>query len=284
MKVYVSTINFGFGPLPELLQQISDPVYLAVEVSSGHPATPVAKESTEATLRYQKDNGASVILHNFAPPEPGDLLINLSEPDNDRRQQVIEFLKSRIDLTKELGSDYYSFHGGYRVPYRFGVSQYTANDRLSREQALETFMWGLREVLAHAEAKKIHIGVENHVVDTENAENVILFDQPDFEFMFNRFSSEYLHLHLDTGHIKVSSQALGFDPYSFINAFQDKIMVAHLHDNSGAVDEHHPFAADAWFLNQLGELPDLQYVCLETKTGGDHQRICQMVSLLKGLK
>lgn len=284
MKVYVSTINFGFGPLPELLRQMSDPVYLEVEISSGHPSTSAPEESTEATLRYQKGHGASIILHNFAPPEPGDLLINLSEPDDTRRQQVVEFLKSRITLTKELGSDYYSFHGGYRVPYRFGVSQYTSTERLSREQALETFMAGLREVVDHAEAQGVHVGVENHVVVPGSSENVILYDQADFEFMFNQVRSEYLHQHLDVGHIKVTSQALEFDPCSFINAFQNRIMVAHLHDNSGAVDEHYPFLGDAWFLHQLGELPNLQYVCLETKTGGDHQRICQMVSLLKGLK
>ena len=280
MKVYVSTLNFGFGPLPEILQQFSDPAYLEIEISSGHPD---ADGSVESTLKYHKDYGASVILHNYAPPAPGDLLINLSERNPVIRQQVIDFLKSRIDLTKELGSDYYSFHGGYRVSYRFGITEYSEAERLSRDQALGTFLTSLEEVVAHADSQQVHIGVENHVVaPASNEKNLIMFNQPDFETMFKQINSEYLHLHLDVGHIKVTSQHLQFDPSGFISEFQDKIMTAHLHDNGGAVDDHEPFLAKAWFLDQLVGLSNLRYACLETKTNGDRKRIAQMLDLLKG--
>lgn len=281
MKVYVSTINFGFGPLPEVLQAISGPAYSTVEISSGHPA---ADGSVEATIKYQDDHNASILLHNFAPPEPGDLLINLAEADPAKRQEVIEFIKSRIDLTKRLGSDYYSFHGGYRVSYRFGVRDYSESERMSHDNAIGIFMTALEEVVDYATEQQIHIGVENHVVaPASNAQNLIMFGQLDFEDMFKRINSEYLHLHLDVGHIKVTSQSLGYDPKTFITAFNDKIMTAHLHDNPGDDDEHQPFLAKAWFLDQLKELPDLQYACLETKTSGDPKRIGQMIDLLKGI-
>jgi sugar phosphate isomerase/epimerase len=280
MKVYVSTINFGFGPLPEIMQQISDPAYSTVEISSGHPA---ADGSVEATIKYRDDHGASILLHNFAPPEPGDLLINLAEADSTKRQEVIDFIKSRIDLTKTLGSDYYSFHGGYRVSYRFGVRDYSESERMTHDKAMGIFMTALEEVVEYANAQQVHIGVENHVVaPASNAQNLITYGQADFEEIFNQISSDYLHLHLDVGHIKVTSQSLGYEPTEFISAFNEKIMTAHLHDNSGENDEHEPFLAKAWFLDQLNGLPNLKYACLETKTSGDSKRISQMLDLLKG--
>lgn len=284
MKVYVSTLNFGFGPLPQLLRKIGGPGYSAVEISSGHPSSEDAEEAREATLKYRREHNASVILHNFAPPEPGDLLINLADPDPVQRGMVVRFLKSRIDLTKELGSNYYSFHGGYRVPYRFGVNQYTSSDRLGRDQALEIFSLALKEVVAYAEAREVHVGVENHVLTPGNEHNLILYNQADFKTIFDQVQSDYLHLHLDVGHLKVTSQTLQTDAGSFIDAFQNKVMAVHLHDNDGTEDEHQPFVAGAWFLEQLPKLHDLQIACLETKSGGQQPMIRRMENLLKVLR
>jgi sugar phosphate isomerase/epimerase len=281
MDIYVSTLNFGAKPLSELMGEIAQFPYSAIEISSGHPPE---DKSWDSVFNYAKRYDASVILHNYAPPAPGNLLINLSNPVSEDRKSVIDFLKSRIQLTRELGSDYYSFHGGYRVPYRFGVREYPPSQILERGAALGIFIQALREVVAYAEAQGVHIGVENHGVDRALAGKVILYGRDDFEVMFDEVNSDFLHLHLDVGHLKVTCQALELDRNSFIEAFRDKIMGAHLHDNDGTADSHQPFGEGAWFLEQLRQLPRLQYASLETITRGDHQRIHKMIDLLDTYK
>ena len=187
MKVYVSTINFGFGPLPEVLGLSAQPPYRAIEISSGHPWD---SRSWDAPSRYAREHDASVLLHNYAPPGPDNLLINLSDPNPAARAQVIAFLKSRIDLTRELGSDYYSFHAGYRVPYKIGVRSYDTGQKLGRAEALGIFIEAVREVVAHAESAGVHIGVENHVVEQGNEENLILYGIEDFEVLLDSVRSD----------------------------------------------------------------------------------------------
>ena len=277
MQVYISTINFRSKPLVQIMCELDRLDYPRVEISSGHP--PQA-DSWDSIARYATHHKASVLLHNYAPPEPGNLLVNLANPDPAGREHVIMFLKSRIDLTKKLGSDYYSFHGGYRVPYRFGVHSYQSSQILDADLALEIFLESLQEVVVHAEAQKVHIGIENHVVASGNEANLILYDQVDFETVFKKVSSDYVHLHLDVGHLKVTCETLALDPYSFVEALRSKIMAVHLHDNDGASDSHLPFGEDAWFLGEIRQLPRLRYVCLETRTNGDRDRIQEMVHML----
>ena len=276
VKVYVSTLNFGFGPLPDIMRPLDLFPYPAVEVSSGHPAD---ANSWDAISRYARKHNASVIFHNYAPPDPGDLLVNLSNPDPSERDDVIAFLKSRIDLTKELGSDYYSFHGGYRIPYNFGVRSYDPSQRLARGDALQIFVQAVEAVVVHAEACGVHIGVENHVVEKGNEDNLILYGIEDFQILFDTVRSEYLHLHLDVGHLKVSSETMGFDPQAFLREFRDKIMGAHLHENDGVQDLHERFNEDSWFLEEIRQLPKLRYACLETNRQ-DKEGIARMQRIL----
>ena len=261
MKTYVSTCSVGYGLLPEVLRELSRRQYSAIEISSGHRPHP---GSWQAIAAYAKKHDASVLLHNFAPPEPGDLMINLSNPDQAVRADVVAFLKSRIDLTRELGSDYYSFHGGFRVPYRLGIQTYQPGERMSAQRALDIFVQALDEVVAHAEARGVHVGVENHVVEWGNEDNVILYSAKEFQLLFDTITSEYLHLHLDVGHLSISSNTCGFDRHAFIHQFRGKVMAAHVHDNDGTKDTHNGFGDDFWFLKELPGLPALRYVCLET--------------------
>ena len=261
MTVYVSTSNLGSGSLPGVMGRLDELAYPAVEISSGHSPD---EDSWNAIVRYAEKHKASILLHNHAPPEPGGLLINLANPDPAARDEVIGFLKSRIRMTEELGYDYYSFHAGYRVPYRFGVRSYPPDQRIARGHALEIFAQGLQEVLTHAEARGVHIGVENHVAEKGNEDNLILYDADDFRVLFESAQSEYLHLHLDVGHLKVTGQSIDFDRRDFIQQFRDRIIGAHLHDNDGLKDTHEGFTEDSWFLKEMQYLRKLRYACLET--------------------
>ena len=266
MKIFVSTSNFGFGSVPDVFRDMDSMTYKALEISSGHLWD---ESSWQVISRYAREQGASVLFHNHAPPGPDNLFINLSDPDTDQRDKVIAFLKSRIGYTKELGSDYYSFHAGYRVPYKIGVRNYDSSDRLEPRVALELFIEGVKEVMAHAEALGVHVGVENHVVEPGNEENLILYGIDDYEVLLDAVPSDFLHVHLDVGHLKVTSRTTGVDKTAFIRHLGPKIMAAHIHENDGLKDSHGGFDRDFWFLNQLEHLPGLTYACLETSRQDD---------------
>ncbi len=266
MDTYVSTSNFGNSPIPDLLRDLDGNKYPLVEISSGHL---LKGNAWQAITRYTDRYDAQLLLHNYAPPEPSQLLINLSDPRIDVRERVIEYIKERMDFTKSIGADYYSFHAGYTVPYRFGVKDYSDTERLRKDIALNIFTEELKKLVDHGENIGVHIGVENHVSDPENAPNLILYDSSDFDTLFREIPSDYLHLHLDLGHLKVSATTLGLDIGSFMSAFAQKIIAIHAHDNDGQADQHKPFLANAWFLPYLSMLTNLKYACLETKANPD---------------
>lgn len=279
VRGYVSTVNFGLRPLSELTELFNVEEFPAIEISSGHPyEAGIPELLARAACRRE----GAVLLHNNAPPVAGNLLINLADPRAERRAEVITFLKSTIVLSKALGADYYSFHAGYRVPYRFGVKRYAASERLSQDEAMAIFIEALREVLVYAESQGVRLGVENHVVEEGNETNLILYAEDDFERLFQAIRSPFLCLHLDVGHLKVTSQVMGFDRLAFIRAFADKIVAVHLHDNDGVADQHRPLDGRCWVLPELERLPALRHVCLETRTGGDMARLRAMADVLVG--
>ena len=249
----------------------------AIEISSGHA---YEEGLPEKLVAFEQEGRTCLLLHNFAPPVPEQLLIDLAEPDAARRQAVVDYLKACVSLTHRLGADYFSFHAGYRVPYVFGRKNYEAAQRQPVEKALNHFIAGLRPVLAHAVSLGVHLGVENHVVEPGNEENLILFDAPGFEALFTAADSPFLHLHLDTGHLNVTAATLGFDKSAFTRRFKDKILAAHVHANDGLADKHEAFDSDFWFLSELSQMVNLRYACLETATKGDMSKIRKMAELL----
>ena len=280
LEIYVSTLNFGPAALSTLGDLSHGGRCPRVEISSGHPFEPDIPAWLQAQRRRY---GVSLLLHNYAPPAPDGPLINLADRRPAVQARTVEFLKSSIELTKRLGADYYSFHAGYRVPYEFGRKAYEAEERMSRSEALTRFIAALREVVAHAEVHGIHLGVENHVVESGNEANLILDGPDDFRALFEAVDSPFLHLHLDVGHLNGTSRTLGFDRRAFVQEFLDKVMAVHLHDNDGRTDQHAPFGKEFWFLGQLEGLSALRYLCLETATGGDQDRLREMHDVLQGM-
>lgn len=272
MKYFVSTVNFSpfkKRKISDVIPEIIDKGIKNIEISSLHPY--------EKNLYLTKYN-ANILIHNFAPPLKDDLLINLCSPKNSER--VKNFIKERILLTKKLGNNYYSFHAGFRVDYLRAFHNY--KNVLSRKKAMDVFVERLKDILVFAEKQKVHIGVENHVCIKENMNNLILYDINDWDELFRRVKSEYLHLHLDLGHLKISSNEHNFCAIQFIEMFGDKVLAVHVHENTGyKIDCHAPFDNFWVTKNNWRYLNNLEYVILETKTVGDIDLINNMIDILK---
>jgi len=218
-------------------------------------------------------------------PAKEDFLLNLCDQEPIFRKRAREFIKKRILLTKKIGMDYYSFHAGFRVNYKQGIHEY--DSRMSNKKAMDIFIDELSEIMSFAEENKIHIGIENHVTIVENINNLILYEKNDFNRLFDEIPSNYLHLHLDLGHLKISAAENNFDKDKFLRLFGDKVMGMHVHDNTGIkVDCHSPFNPDSfWFgKKQLKTLKNLKYCIFETKTYGNKKLINAMKKYFDEIK
>jgi sugar phosphate isomerase/epimerase len=118
-------------------------------------------------------------------------------------------------------------HGGaVKRSYPDHVKEY------ARSQAVQT----IREAARHADDVGVPLAVENQRrketkrYNTSTPATLASFlDDVDVD-------SVYLGVTLDVGHAK----ATGLEPSAFVDAFGDRIVVAHLHDNDGSADDHDP--------------------------------------------
>lgn len=76
--------------------------------------------------------------------------------------------------------------------------------------------------------------------------------------------AEHLRVALDVGHAKAN----GYDWRSFLNQFEDRILVCHLHDNDGTGD-HHALITD--YHEIVDEVP-AEYLVFEMKSVDDVAR------------
>lgn len=279
MDYFISTVNFRDWfkdfKISTVLKNIKGNYNL--EICSGHPVEFNAEETLNMLIDWSKEYKKKVILHNFSPPETSNIVVNLSNSDEEKRKQVKQVLKNRIKYTRELGGDYYSFHAGYTTDYEFGKKNYTHH--LSSKEAIRIFTEELIEIVEYAEKKNVNIGIENHNVEKSNKSNMILYSSHDFKFLFEEIKSNNLYLHLDVGHLKISSNTYGFDKIKFLEDFSDKIIAVHLSENDGLLDQHRPFNQNSWFLPHLKKLSKLKYITFET-ISKSFDEIDQMINLI----
>ena len=108
----------------------------------------------------------------------------------------------------------------------------------------------------YSASKGVDLIIENNVVTPFNlidGENELLLGVTSDELLriLNAAALENLGLLLDVGHLKVSANALGFCPESFIQDTSHMIKAVHLSDNDGQRDTHHSVSQESWFWKPL---------------------------------
>jgi sugar phosphate isomerase/epimerase len=247
-----------------------------IEISSGHPYEAGLEEKM-----IDWCSEANILFHNYAPPSENDLLLNLSSRIPSVREMTSDFIKERILLCKKLGIEYYSFHAGFRVEYEFGKKNYSSI--MDRRVALDLYIEEFRDIADFSKKNGIHIGVENHVSRPDTQQFLFLDDIGDFDYFFSQLDSNHIHLHLDVGHLNVSSNTRGFSKQEFIKKFSDKIIAAHVHENDGLSDEHNPITSESWFLPKLQRINNLKHIILETKAKCNPELMDNMIDILSSM-
>jgi L-ribulose-5-phosphate 3-epimerase len=207
----------------DALELLADVGYQSVAITIDHgwlsPRDPQSDVQIQRVKHFLKSHGLGSVIETGArflldPHEKH--APTLLDPDPDRAQIRIDFLKYCIDVGVELESDCVSLWSGIKP----GQSSFNvAVDRLARN---------LSTVLNYAEDRGIDIGFE--------PEPGMLIDSTGrFERMIHLVDSPRLKMTMDIGHLFCLSEV---PIVNYIEKWQDYLVNIHIEDMQAGVHDH----------------------------------------------
>ena len=123
------------------------------------------------------------------------------------------------------------------------------------------------QVEKYAQKKNTQLLLENNAVANFNCpdkanDRYHFADLSESTRLQNLFNQSHMGVLLDTGHLKVSSTTLDFDPIKFVERFAPYTQVVQISDNDGTADQNFPVREDSWFWEHV-PWRQLGYVSLE---------------------
>jgi sugar phosphate isomerase/epimerase len=177
---------------------------------------------------------------------------NLNET---HRKAFVSGVRSSLDLASSIDAGGVVVHGGaIRTRYPDRVNRH------SREQAVSS----LRECARYAAEVDVPLCVENQRDSDGKRRHTATPDRLESFLDDVGIGAEYLRLTLDVGHAK----ATGVDHEAFVDRFEARIHVVHLHDNDGTGDDHDPLPSFRAVAADVGA----PYNVLEMKSLADIDR------------
>lgn len=131
----------------------------------------------------------------------------LTDPDPEVRIWRVNYTKKCIDLASTLKCPNVSITSGPVQP------------ESTPEEGVEYLKKALRDIMAHAEARKVRVGLEYEP-------GLLIESGSELSCLINEIGSEYLGANLDLGH----SHVLGEDPEFTVRLLQGRIFHVHLED------------------------------------------------------
>jgi sugar phosphate isomerase/epimerase len=248
-QVYVSTACLpGNDPILARLSLYEQHGLHAIELGAG---VTVSKRELEKISR----TCCSYLVHNYFPPPIEPFVLNLASRDEIIRNRSLDLVRQALTLCKQLGSPFYSVHGGFITdPKSFGKSSFIfpmPRSSSEAEEAMNRFVSSLEVVTQYADSLGIKLLVENNVCPPHLKGKLLFMDADDFEQIFRAIASPSLGILLDTGHLNVTARTLNFDRLSFVDCLSPYIRAFHVHDNNGYEDDHYPARKDSWVIEVL---------------------------------
>jgi sugar phosphate isomerase/epimerase len=263
-EVVLSSTCFQQRNLPELCELLIENGIDKVELSGNIRPLPEALLNTTLS-KYQ--NRIKFFIHNYFPPPFEPIVLNLAHPDS--VAQTIKHCQKAIDLCAFLGNKNYSLHAGSSIaprPTDLGKIQ-THLIPITLGDSRRILEDACLQVAEYAHKKNVRLLLENNVVASFNCPNKVndryhFSDLKESQHLLKLFNHPHIGVLLDTGHLKVSSTTLGFDPVLFVERFKSHICVVQISDNDGTADQNLPARKDSWFWEHL-PWRQVDYVSLE---------------------
>lgn len=263
MEIFCSTGGFEDIPFYETGKLFSKLGINKIELSAGVPSKDVVKQLTN--LSQESD----LMLHNYFPPPEIPFVLNLASTDEVVIKKSVEFFRTGIELSADVRAKYYGVHAGFLSDISVSEIGNLINSRvlLNRDEGMEIFISNINALGNYASSRGVVLLVENNVLSkrnfAQNQANPLLLADPDEIAQFFQSARKDVKLLLDFGHLKVSSNTLGFDLSSAVSSVQPWVGGYHLSENHGELDDHLNFNANAWFFPYLN--PRVDFATLEIK-------------------
>ena len=211
--------------------------------------------TVETDLELLSNYQAHFLIHNYFPPPPNSFVLNLASKEEIIRNRSIEHVLNALDLSAAIKAPFYSVHAGFITdPSSFGETSFIfpSPDSLTAiNESWSYFFSALDIVLEHAQKVGVNLLLENNVCTPDLIDKVILAKPEEFHTLFNELSHPNLGVLLDTGHLNVSAQTLGFNKKRFIDEISTTIQAIHIHDNAGIADTHEEVVEGSWVMDVL---------------------------------
>lgn len=252
-RIYVSTCAFGHRDLADALDAAAYQGITNVELSSG-----LAHRPDNLELALSRASQFRFKVHNYFPAPAQPFVLNLASTDPEVSRRSLRHARQLCDLTAMLGDDAASIHAGFAIDP--DVKELGAlidpRHRSSLDAALERFRDAVEALSVYAGEVGVRLLLENNVlarfnlVDGRN-ELLLMVGPDDIVEFFEGIDAPNVGLLLDTGHLLVSSNTLGFDPIKALDALAPYIEGWHVSSNDGIWDTNDPPSEDDPVLDWL---------------------------------
>lgn len=249
-KVFISTASFKNFPAFQTIKKLKDVGINCFELSAGS----FHEENIDKISKIKK---IKFHLHNYFPPPKIPFVLNLSSMNEDIYNKTYNHILKCIDLSKNLGCRYYSFHAGFLVDINvkdIGIKT-TSKNFSDRDECLEKFINSVIKLSDYAHKNNIILLIENNVMkkssfDYLKKNTTLMADPKEIEHVMDKVP-ENVKLLLDVAHLKVSSNILKFDLIKANKKIEKFVAAYHLSDNDGFNDTNDLITKQSWFIKKL---------------------------------
>jgi sugar phosphate isomerase/epimerase len=273
--IYVST--GGFNTVPQKSVSLLEKTGInSIELSGG--------KYFKGIYNYLKKKNCNFLLHNYFPVPKKKFVINLASLNNKIYKKSVLNIKKSIDISHKINSKFFSFHAGFLLdppPHLLGAL-FKKVKLDNKSLAIKRFSRRAESIARYAKNKNVKILIENNVITKENlkqfGDNPFLLTTPNEILEFFKNAHENIGLLLDLGHLKVSSNTLGFDLVKGHKKLIPIIEGYHISDNNGKKDSNNEFSKNSWFFKKLKL--DVKYITIEVYTA-NLKKIRTLYNLIK---
>ncbi len=282
MNIYISTGGYKDKKGTEVFDKLKSEGIENIEFSGGI----YIKNFEKHFYKNIKSYNNCTQLHNYFPPPSKSFVFNLSSKNKIISKASIDLVKKNIIRSKKIGTQFYSFHAGFRIDPNFKDlgKQINRGMLITKKEALNIFYKRVIELSKFAKKYGIKLFIENNVISKKNLKkfktNPFLLTTPnEIISFFNKLSkkSNNIGLLLDVAHLKVSSKTLKFDLQKAHSSLKKYINAYHLSDNNGITDSNKKFSKNAWFWKHFKKKTDFITIEVYNVSGKEYADLLEIV-------
>lgn len=247
MEFYVSTTAFRRQKIEDILS-LAEKEGLNLEFSSG---LPYRKDMIEVF----KNASCPRLPHNYFPAPESAFVLNLASDNSENRDRSLHHARQGLELASSVGAPLYSAHAGFCLdpaPEELG-HKLKPHQLIPRPKAWENFISGVKDLCQLAKDLNILLLIENNVISQRNLSEdgsnpVLCANAEEFLQLAQEIDHPNFGLLIDTAHLKVSANTLGFSAKDFVEKVSPWVKGLHHSDNDGLEDTNLAIDENYWFL------------------------------------